>query len=393
MDSNNKSTKKLKRREFIKASAVIGTATIVPAVFGAFSNSPDKTDIYYNTLAEALNKLPNAFPRTESNVEILLLKKLFSPEEAWLCGQLTIKRESVDNIAIRIGLSVEETQNRLEQISKRGFVWGNPKGGKVRLAPFIVGIYEAQLWDMDHEFAHLVEEWFDEGGADFMRPRPAIHRVIPAQSSTKSEWILPYDDVKAVLQTKKSFRVRDCICRTQQELIDERKCDFPVHVCLTFASRERPPTDRDISLEEALTLIDETEKIGLVHSVSNIAEGFGYVCNCCGCCCGILRGITEWGIEKSIAASNYYSVIDPNICEGCGICIKRCHMKAISEQDEIAVVDREQCIGCGLCATGCAFGVAKLECKSDNEIINPPENFAMWEQERLVNRGLESKSI
>jgi NAD-dependent dihydropyrimidine dehydrogenase PreA subunit len=390
MDSNNKSTKKLKRREFIKASAVIGTVTIVPAVFGAFSNSPDKTDIYYNTLAEALNKLPNAFPRTKSNIEILLLKKVFSPEEAWLCGQLTIESESVDNIAKRIGLSIEETQNRLEQIKKRHFIWGNPKGGKVRLAPFIVGIYEAQVWDMDHELAHLTEEWFDEGGADFMRPRPAIHRVIPTQSSVKSEWILPYDDVKAVLKTKKSFRVRPCICRTQQELIDERKCDFPVHVCLTFASRERPPTDRDISMQEALALIDETEKIGLVHSVTNIAEGFGYVCNCCGCCCAILRGITEWGIKKSVAAANYYSVIDPNKCEGCGICIKRCHMKAISEKDEIAVVDRDKCIGCGLCATGCAFGVAKLERKPDNEIINPPANFATWEHERLVNRGLKS---
>lgn len=165
MDSNNKSTKKLKRREFIKTSAIIGTATIVPAVFGAFSNSTDNTDIYYNTLAEALNKLPNAFPRTKSNIEILLLKKIFSPEEAWLCGQLTIESESVDNIAKRIGLSLEETQKRLEQMSKRGFIWGNPKGGKVRLAPFIVGIYEEQLWDMDHELAHLVEEWFDEGGS------------------------------------------------------------------------------------------------------------------------------------------------------------------------------------------------------------------------------------
>ena len=83
MNSKNKNTTKYKRREFIKTSAVIGTATIVPAVFGAFSNSPDKTDVYYNTLGDALNKLPNAFPRTESNVEILLLKKLFSSEEAY----------------------------------------------------------------------------------------------------------------------------------------------------------------------------------------------------------------------------------------------------------------------------------------------------------------------
>jgi ferredoxin len=389
MDSNTKSIKGLNRREFIKTSVAIVTATMVPAVFGVFSNSPDKTEIYYNALAEALNKLPNAFPRTESKVEILLLKKIFAPEEALLCGQLTVEYEPIDNIAKRIGLSTKETHNRLERMAKRGFVWGSVQGEYVRLAPFIVGIYEEQLWDMDHELAHLVEDWFDESGLEFMRPQPAIHRVIPAQSSTKSEWILPYDDIKAILKTQKSFRVRDCICRVQQELLEKRKCDFPKHVCLNFTSFERPPSDRDISLQEALALIDETEKVGLVHSVSNIAEGFYYVCNCCGCCCAILRGITEYGIENSIAASNYYAHIDPDQCKGCAICIDRCQIKAISKQNGIAVVDREKCIGCGLCVTGCVFNIAKLERKPENEIINPPKDFTAWEHERLVNQGLK----
>jgi NAD-dependent dihydropyrimidine dehydrogenase PreA subunit len=242
---------------------------------------------------------------------------------------------------------------------------------------------------MDHELAHLVEEWFDEGGFEFMRPQPAIHRVIPAQSSTKSEWILPYDDIKAILKTKKSFRVRDCICRKQQDVLDKRKCDFPLRVCLNFTSFERPPSDKEISLQEALELIDECEKAGLVHSVSNIAEGFFYVCNCCSCCCGILRGITEFGIENSVAAANYYAVIDPEKCKCCGSCIRRCHVNAISEKDGVSVVNRKNCIGCGLCVTGCKFNVPQLVRKPDNELINPPKDFATWEHERLVNRGIK----
>ncbi len=74
---------------------------------------------------------------------------------------------------------------------KRGFIWGDMNAGYVRLAAFIVGIYEEQIGNMDHKLAHLIEDWFDEGGVEFMRPQPAIHRVIPAQSATKSEWILP----------------------------------------------------------------------------------------------------------------------------------------------------------------------------------------------------------
>jgi len=45
-------------------------------------------------------------------------------------------------------------------------------------------------------------------------------------------------------------------------------------------------------------------------------------------------------------------------------------------------------IGCGLCVTGCPSNVARLEPKTEGDIVNPPKDFAAWEHERLVNRGL-----
>ncbi|MFQ5818710.1 MAG: DUF362 domain-containing protein [Candidatus Heimdallarchaeota archaeon] len=302
--------------------------------------------------------------------------------------------EPIDMIAERIVLSAEESRTILIKMAKRGLVWAEKQGEKLkfRLAPFIVGIYEAQLENMDHEFAHLFDKYMAEGGiVGIMKPQPAIHRVITAQHAVKSEWILPYDDVRAILLPAKSFRVRDCICRMQQDHIG-RRCDFPVRLCLTFALVERPPSqsshEADISREEALAILDKTEEIGLVHTVSNVMKGIGYICNCCGCCCAILRGITDWGVENSVAQANYYAVIEPKECIGCGTCIERCHVQAISEQDGVAVVDREQCIGCGLCVTGCPEDVAKLQRKPDTEIVDPPVDFATWEQERLRNRGL-----
>jgi ferredoxin len=224
-----------------------------------------------------------------------------------------------------------------------------------------------------------------------MRPQPAIHRVIPAQSAVKTEWILPYDQLKELLMSCNTFRVRDCICRKQQDLEGSRQCTFPLHVELIFykgPENPEPPVAPFVTKEKALEVLDETEKIGLVHTVSNVAEGVVYVCNCCGCCCGILRGITEFGIEKSVAASNYFSVIDPAKCEGCGTCIERCQMKAISVKNDISIVDLKKCIGCGLCVTGCPVKVARLERKAEEMIVNPPKNIAEWEHERLVNRGL-----
>jgi ferredoxin len=117
-------------------------------------------------------------------------------------------------------------------------------------------------------------------------------------------------------------------------------------------------------------------------------EGLGYVCNCCGCCCGILRGITDWGIENSVAHANYYAVIDPDLCLACGTCVERCQVGAISEADGWSVVDRRRCIGCGLCVTACPNQAATLARKPDSEVVHPPADFAAWEHERLRNRGL-----
>jgi electron transport complex protein RnfB len=345
----------------------------------------------YERLAESLNKLPNGFPRTSSNVEIRVLKKIFSPEEASIAGQLTGSMESVEVIAKRVGLPAKKTEAQLVKMVKRGLLWRDKKGDKLffRLAPFIVGIYESQRESMDHELAHLVEDYLANGGAvGIMKPQPALHRVVPAQKAVKSEWILPYDDVKAILMNSKAFRLSDCICRVQQDYIG-RRCDFPLRTCLSFSSAERQQSEDDISKEEALAFLDKAEEMGLVHTVSNVMKGLGYVCNCCGCCCGILRGITDWGIENSVAYANYYAVIDADECLGCGICRKRCQVHAISEKEGVSVVDRKKCIGCGLCVTGCPNGVAKLEKKPESEIVSPPADFEAWEHERLRNRGLD----
>lgn len=348
------------------------------------------TNDVYEQLADALDRLPNGFPRTRLKVEMLILKKIFSREEAKLAGQLNRSMEQVDVIAKRVGLSAEEAEEKLTKMAKRGLLWHDQTDGKLsfRLAPFVVGIYESQRENLDHELAHLVEEYFANGGAaGIMKPQPALHRVIPAQKAVKSEWILPYDDVKALLLKSKTFRLNDCVCRKQQDLIG-RKCSFPLRTCLSFSSLESPSSQDTISREEALAFLDKAEEMGLVHTVSNTMKGMGYVCNCCGCCCGILRGINDWGIENSVASANYYAVIDPDECLGCGTCRKRCQMNAISEQDGVSIVERKKCIGCGLCATGCPNGAAKLERKPQNQIVNPPKDFASWEHERLHNRGL-----
>lgn len=348
----------------------------------------------YERLAVALDALPNGFPRTPGRKEIRILQKIFSSEEAELASYLTGRMELPADIAARAGLPKDSSLAMLKSLAKRGMVWlemdRQARSWRFRLAPFVVGIYEASLELMDHELSHLVEDYMAEGGAEgIMRPEPALHRVVPARRALPAEWVLPYEDVVKLLERSNSFSVRDCVCRVQQDQLG-RRCDFPIHNCLSFTGFGRPPGPNDISREEALALLDRCEEAGLVHTVSNVARDVYYMCNCCGCCCGILRGVTQRGIENSVARASYLAGVDGERCTGCGVCVQRCQVGAVSmSPDGVVVVDAVRCIGCGLCVTGCSAGAVVLEKRADWEAMAPPETFAEWEHQRLHHRGTE----
>lgn len=333
----------------------------------------------YVELAEALDQLPNKFPRTSSGIEIELLKHFFSVEEAALAVHLSGEMTPIEEIARRAGSVVSTTQDILQKMSSRGLV-NIDETMRVKLATFFPGFYYAHG---DHILAHMFYEYMANGGAEkIFGSDPAYQRVVPAKAATKSEWIMPYDDIRAVLDSMKNFYLVDCECRIEALELGQ-PCKFPTRVCLSFSLIEETPGPYKITKQEALAILDKAEEIGLVHTVSNWSNGYSFVCNCCGCCCRALRGITEWGVENSVAQANYYSVIDPDLCLGCGTCIERCQIKAISEADGVSVVDHERCIGCGLCVTGCPNGVARLERKPEAEVIVPPTDFIAWEYQRL----------
>ena len=102
-----------------------------------------------------------------------------------------------------------------------------------------------------------------------------------------------------------------------------------------YYSKDRPASPDDISRDEALAILDKAEEVGLVHSVCNVQtgallpDGMGYVCNCCGCCCVMLRGITKWGIAYSVAHAAFYARINQEDCADCGDCVETCPVEAI----------------------------------------------------------------
>jgi len=344
----------------------------------------------YAKLADALNALPNGFPRTETGSDVKLLQFMYTEKEAELLGELSGELEQAKDIALRLDKITNEVISGLLNMVRQGKVWMEKDKGKpmFRLAPFIVGSYEAHFEKMDEEMALLTEKYMADGGAiGIMKPQPAVHRVVPTVDFSELEWILPYDNVLKILNEAKTFTAYDCICRKQKDSLGEG-CDAPKHNCLSFSMVERKPQKYDVSKEEAIKLIKEAEDAGLVHSVSNVVNGLHYVCNCCGCCCGVLRGINDWGIENSMARANYEALVTDDECIGCEACVSRCQVDAISMVDGIAVIDRDKCLGCALCVSTCPTSAIELKPRPKNEQVTPPDNFGNWEKERLQDRGL-----
>ncbi|PLX40049.1 MAG: hypothetical protein C0608_10120 [Deltaproteobacteria bacterium] len=81
------------------------------------------SDVVYKKLAAHLDDLPGGFPSTESGVELKILKKLFSPEEAALAVKLTLIPEEAYVIAHRAGENIDKVKEKLHEMSRKGLIY------------------------------------------------------------------------------------------------------------------------------------------------------------------------------------------------------------------------------------------------------------------------------
>jgi electron transport complex protein RnfB len=129
----------------------------------------------YRKLAQRLDAIPNGFPVTDSGVELRLLAKIFTPEEAALAAAMHLHREPAAAIAARAGVDPREAYVTLKAMSRKGQIRAGRKEGQLAfgLLPFVVGIYEEQLPRLDEELARLFEQYFVEAQGAVTRQSPS----------------------------------------------------------------------------------------------------------------------------------------------------------------------------------------------------------------------------
>lgn len=353
----------------------------------------------YRLLAKKLDGLPSGYPATERGVEIKILEKIFSPEEAEMALKIKPIPETAEAIAERLGRPVEEMKAILENMARKGQIGSFKLEGKqvYMFFPFVIGIYEFQLNRLDKEMADLFEEYAPVLFRTVGGYQPAFTRVIPINARISADLqVQRYEDIYRMMEGAKSFRLQECICRKERALAGHG-CKHSLEVCLSF-SREEGAYDefllagRIISKEEAFKVIKNAEEEGLVHCTYNVEKGHVFVCNCCPCSCGILRGVKEFKAPYILAKSNFLAFIDQETCASCGICKEeRCPMDAIIEEDSIYRVEGERCIGCGVCTVTCPTESISLVRRPEVEQHKPPANIVEWNIMRAGSRGIEIK--
>jgi len=354
----------------------------------------------YERLADRLSRTPNGLPRSPKGTELKFLAKMFTPEQAELGAIMRMTREDVGVIAARAGVSDDAALQTLKDMARRGLVsvGRGEKGLAFGLQPFVVGSYEDSLPYYDKEMAELFEQLVQEtGGVGMLGPGPSMVRVIPVQEAVPADIELaPYERVSDLVENAKDWGVRECICRKQRELIGER-CEYPKFNCVNFAPVAgvfaNVPFIRPVSKEEALRILREAEEAGLVHTVYNYQQDIHYICNCCPCCCGILRGVVEFGQAHALAHSNYLAHVDNDSCVGCEACLERCHFGALSVPDGVCVVDETRCMGCGLCVSACPSDALHLDRRAGVAEGEPPVNRKTWQQARADARGVPLEEL
>ncbi|MHA1156387.1 MAG: hypothetical protein ACTSQK_09790 [Candidatus Heimdallarchaeota archaeon] len=195
----------------------------------------------YEKLAKLLNQMPNGFAPTEDGTHLRVLEWIFTPEEAEIACKMKLIKEPVKKIAKRVKMSIKEMAEKLEMMRSKGQIrFGDTEEGRIYgLMPFVVGVYEEQIHRIDAEFSALMEDYFEKTRGDilFSEP-PAIHKVIPVRSVIKTELAIhPRNEAEKLVMNAKSWGVRDCICRKQQELLGNG-CEYPNTVCLMFSDDE-----------------------------------------------------------------------------------------------------------------------------------------------------------
>ena len=361
--------------------------------------------IFYKVARLCVKAAVMPFPVNNHVIEII--KTIINEEQARFIMKAFKKTWiSEEEILIKTQMDKKMLEDMLDVLTHIGIVINlpHPRTGFLhyRVVPFFPGLLEftlmkgekgetqkrlAQLWEK--VFSSLIEgtQANYENTMQLMKGyNVATDRVVPVEKEVKSgqDTIIPTEDIEKLLEKEEHVALAVCYCRHRKDLIEE-PCKRTDHRdnCVVLGRTAQFCIKNDfakaISKEEALKIIRRAEDEGLVHKIFHSkldpkAEIDG-ICSCCPCCCGTFTNYLNGGLP-AMSYSSYLAKIDHDSCVGCGTCVERCPVNAISLVDVETRINEAMCLGCGVCAHHCPEEAIQLERIGERLVFIPPPKIS-----------------
>lgn len=331
-------------------------------------------DLYQDLLRYycfAIGKLPD-----EANF-LKAMKETVTPEELRIFFMLpftgNIAERKLLSRARRAGVGREEFFERTGRLVEQGMImrYSRP-GGQTYERGNIVHMSEQQVRIKDDTprrrvFARLMDAAI-EGEIGLTPNRTPFYRVLPVEETLAGETrqidmdkqvrdpraVLPLDIASAMVRAEPLVAVADCYCRAARRIVG-KDCGHPLETCLTFNELAETLLEaglaRRIDHAEAVQILQNCEREGLVHFVDNAEGRIRSLCNCCPCSC-ILLSVLKRDEGNAGGPSRYVIRYSGASIPELAQCVQICPMGALSYNGTLTVNHR-RCIGCGLCVSRC----------------------------------------
>ena len=307
----------------------------------------------------------NAMIDTDEKAELAYLLDVRKPVTIDQIFEL-VKNCKVESLKAK---SKEEIEAMMEDLSVRGIIeynWENERREKQYVLPMYVP-GSAEFSNMNNDLLNEHPElgtFFDrmtrlplnditrfvpEGGAGIGMHVIPVEKAIEMENQSASiehisHWLDKYDG---------KYAASPCSCRRSRQTHGEACGDDPEGWCLAVGDMadyvvQTNKGGRYVTREEALELLEDGEKNGFVHQITNIdgENKIFAICNCNVNVCYALR------------TSQLYNT--PNM----------------SRSAYVAHVDKEKCVACGKCVEVCPAGAPTLGqklCKKDGTEVEYPQ--------------------
>jgi ferredoxin len=183
--------------------------------------------------------------------------------------------------------------------------------------------------------------------------------------------VIPTQAVEELIQKAPYRFILDrCLCRSLESCRN-----YPRELgCLFLGDGAReiaPGLGREADPEEALTHHRRAIALGLIPMVGKLrwdslwlgvkkADELVTICHCCDCCCYFrLYRVLPAEAAKGLQKLEGVNIEVGDACDGCGVCIEKCFIRAMTLKDGKAVPG-EACRGCGRCAVVCPKQAVKV---------------------------------